>query len=135
MAREGKAVITEIPPGPENSLGKHWLGLSLPGYGIHGTTASVSVYCFRSHGCIRLHPDDIEALFGKVSVGTKGRLIYAPVLLAQLPDKRVFLEVHKDIYKKGDDPITMTRKLAEANGLTHQIDWMKAEKLSGAERV
>jgi L,D-transpeptidase ErfK/SrfK len=26
-----------MPPGPENPLGSHWMGLSMKGYGIHGT--------------------------------------------------------------------------------------------------
>jgi L,D-transpeptidase ErfK/SrfK len=66
MHREGKAVITEVPPGPSNPLGRYWLGLSLSGIGIHGTIAPASIYRFQSHGCIRLHPDDIEALFTQV---------------------------------------------------------------------
>ena len=52
-----------MPPGPDNPLGKHWLGLSIHGYGIHGTIAPSSIYQFRTHGCIRLHPDDIAELF------------------------------------------------------------------------
>ena len=56
MRREGKAVKTHVPPGPNNPLGKYWLGLSLSGIGIHGTTAPTSIYLFQSPGCIRLHP-------------------------------------------------------------------------------
>jgi len=127
MAREGKAVITEIAPGPKNPLGKHWLGLSLPGIGIHGTIAPVSVYRFRSHGCIRMHPDDIATLFDKVNVDMGGRTFYAPVLMAQLSDNRVFLEVHHDIYKKTGDAIKIAKQLAESNGIATKIDWGKAE--------
>ena len=127
MAREGKAVVTEVPPGPKNPLGKHWLGLSLPGIGIHGTIAPVSVFRYRSHGCIRMHPDDISELFGKVSVGMEGRIIYATVLLAQVPDGRIFLEVHHDIYKKGADPFKIARQLAKSNGVDQQIDWKRAD--------
>lgn len=129
MEREGKAVLTEVPPGPNNPLGKHWLGLSLPGIGIHGTIAPVSVYRYRSHGCIRMHPDDIEELFEKASVDMEGRIIYATVLLAQLADGRIFLEVHNDVYKKGGDPTNTARNLAEDNGLIDRIDWSKARNV------
>ena len=81
--------------------GSDW---SLWGYGIHGTIAPSSVYHFRSHGCIRLHPDDIAELFDRVSVGTPGRLIYQPVLLAVVDDGRILLEVHRDIYELGHRP-------------------------------
>ena len=64
MRREGKDVLTRVPPGPDNPLGRHWIGLSIGGIGIHGTIAPSSVYHFRSHGCIRLHPDDVEEKAG-----------------------------------------------------------------------
>jgi L,D-transpeptidase ErfK/SrfK len=67
--REGKKVLTRVEAGANNPLGKYWLGLSLSGYGIHGTLAPASIYRFQSHGCIRLHPDDIAQLFSQVEVG------------------------------------------------------------------
>jgi L,D-transpeptidase ErfK/SrfK len=99
MQREGKSVQTCVPPGPENPLGKHWLGLSIPGYGIHGTIAPASIYRFQTHGCIRAHPDDIAALFDDVSPGTRGLIVYHRIMLAQI-GSGVFLEVHPDPYKK-----------------------------------
>ena len=133
MRSEGKAVLEEVPPGPDNPLGKHWLGLSLWGYGIHGTIAPASVYHFQSHGCIRLHPDDIAELFDQVRVGTAGRLVYQPVLLAVLEDGRILLEVHRDIYKKGIDPAQTVRDLAEANGLSQAVDWPKVDAVIAAQ--
>jgi L,D-transpeptidase ErfK/SrfK len=99
MQREGKSVQTCVPPGPDNPLGKHWLGLSIPGYGIHGTIAPASIYRFQTHGCIRAHPDDIAGLFDEVSPGTRGLLVYQRLLIASAGG-RVFLEVHPDPYKK-----------------------------------
>ncbi|MDZ7593626.1 MAG: L,D-transpeptidase family protein [Thiobacillus sp.] len=133
MRNEGKAVLEEVPPGPDNPLGAHWLGLNLWGYGIHGTIAPASIYQFRSHGCIRLHPDDIAELFEQVRVGTMGRLIYQPVLLAVVEDGRILLEVHRDIYKKGIDPAQTVRNLAEANGLTQDIDWPTVDAVIAAQ--
>jgi L,D-transpeptidase ErfK/SrfK len=133
MRREGKIVVAEVPPGPDNPLGEYWLGLDMWGYGIHSTIAPASIYQFRSHGCIRLHPDDIAELFGRVRVGIAGRLIYQPVLLAVVEDGRILLEVHRDIYKKGIDPAQTVRDMAGANGLSHAVDWAAADAVIAAQ--
>lgn len=132
MAREGRAVLTEVPPGPDNPLGAHWLGLSIPGYGIHGTIAPSSVYDFRSHGCIRLHPDDVAELYERTAVGTSGLLLYQPVLLAVTDDGRILLEVHRDIYEKGFDAKQIVLDMAEAHGLAHALDWPRVEAVIAA---
>lgn len=125
MARNGEPVLTRVPPGPDNPLGRHWLGLSIPGLGIHGTIAPQSIYHFQSHGCIRLHPDDIAALFEIVQKGDAGSLIYQPALLFAAEDGRVYVEVHRDIYKKGADAHTIIRELADNEGVSSLIDWEK----------
>jgi L,D-transpeptidase ErfK/SrfK len=132
MRREGKAVLEEVPPGPDNPLGTHWLGLSLRGFGIHGTIAPSSVYQFRSHGCIRLHPDDIAELFGHTEVGDTGLLVYQPVLLAVTEDGRILLEVHQDIYNKNMDAAKTVREMAGAHGLSRSIDWPAADAVIAA---
>ena len=43
-----------IPAGPNNPVGTAWIGLSLPGYGIHGTPKPEQVGRTESHGCFRL---------------------------------------------------------------------------------
>jgi len=43
-----------VPPGPNNPVGLAWIGLSLPGYGIHGTPDPEMVGRTESHGCFRL---------------------------------------------------------------------------------
>ena len=73
LRRAGKKVVTRVQPGPNNPLGKFWLGLSAPNFGIHGTVAPQSIFRFESHGCIRLHPDDIADLWARVTVGTARR--------------------------------------------------------------
>jgi L,D-transpeptidase ErfK/SrfK len=82
-------VKTRVPPGPDNPLGQYRLGLNLAGYGIHGTLAPTSIDRFRSHGCIRLHPDDIADLFGRVPIGTPGHITYTPLILARLTNDRI----------------------------------------------
>jgi L,D-transpeptidase ErfK/SrfK len=122
MARMGKKVLTHVPPGPSNPLGRYWLGLSLPGIGIHGTNAPASIYSLQTHGCLRLHPDDIEPLFSAVQVGTTGRIIYEPVLVA-LMGESIFIEVHPDGYGLKPDAARTIWEFAEAMRLLDAVDW------------
>lgn len=128
MECEGQAVKTRVPPGPDNPLGKHWLGLTVGGYGIHGTIAPTSIYQFLTHGCIRLHPDDIAELFGQVERGTPVLLIYRRWLLARFGG-RMFLEVHGDVYGKQPQVAGEVRRLADVAGIAAQIDWQRASDI------
>ncbi|MGW8325491.1 MAG: L,D-transpeptidase family protein [Desulfobacterales bacterium] len=104
---------TTIPPGPKNPLGKYWLGLSLSGYGIHGTNAPWGIGRRVSHGCIRLYPEHIALLFENVSVNTPVEIIYEPVKIG-FQDQNIFIEVHPDIYNRIPDMQAQTfRRLHE----------------------
>jgi lipoprotein-anchoring transpeptidase ErfK/SrfK len=60
-----------IPYGdPQNILGTHWLGLNVPGYGIHGTWDTNSIGKQSSAGCIRLLNDDVGELYVMLPIGT-----------------------------------------------------------------
>ena len=59
----------EILPGKDNPLGTRWIGLSLKGYGIHGTNVPKSIGKAASHGCFRMAQGDIEELYSRVQVG------------------------------------------------------------------
>jgi L,D-transpeptidase ErfK/SrfK len=100
MARERRPGLTTVPPGPDNPLGNRWLALSASGIGIHGTNQSSSIYRFTTHGCIRLHPDDMQELFDLVDVGAVVVITYQPIMLARYGDGTVFLEVHRDPYRQ-----------------------------------
>ncbi len=58
-----------IPPGPNNPVGTAWIGLSKPGYGIHGTPKPEQVGRTESHGCFRLANWNAEYLLQLVWVG------------------------------------------------------------------
>ncbi len=45
------------------------MGLSLKGYGIHGTNVQSSIGKAASHGCFRMKKKDVEELFTLVHVG------------------------------------------------------------------
>ncbi|MEO8128413.1 MAG: L,D-transpeptidase [Bryobacteraceae bacterium] len=64
-----------VAPGPANPLGTRWIGLSRPGYGIHGTNIQSSVGKAVSHGCIRMKKADIEELFQLVAIGDRVELV------------------------------------------------------------
>ena len=121
MRRAGKRVVTRVPPGPTNPLGRYWLGLSLGSLGIHGTNAPLSIYSFATHGCIRLRADDIEALYAQVSQGDRGRIVYEPVLVAY-DGTDVYVEVHPDPYARVPNIQQRALALLEAAGLTEMSD-------------
>jgi L,D-transpeptidase ErfK/SrfK len=128
MLLEGKEVKTCVPPGPDNPLGKHWLGLSIDGYGIHGTIAPASVFQFQTHGCIRLHPDDVAVLFNDVARGTSGALIYQRLLIAKVGEQ-IFLEVHRDAYQKQLNIIDLFEQTIKTQNLEAMVDWQLAKNI------
>lgn len=126
----GQSLPARVPPGPRNPLGRHWLGLSLGSIGIHGTNAPSSIYGAVTHGCIRMHNDDVARLYDLVEVGTAGVTIYEPVLLTEATDGRIYLEVHTDVYRRLRlAPAAQVRETAEALGLTARIDWTLADEV------
>jgi L,D-transpeptidase ErfK/SrfK len=125
MRRAGRRPLTKVAPGPDNPLGDRWFGLSLPGIGIHGTNAPLSIYHHQTHGCVRLHPEDIHALFDRVPIGTAGEIVYQPVLLAVI-DGRVYVESHPDVYRRMSHPLERLREGAEHAHLIDAIDWSRA---------
>jgi len=62
---------TVIPAGKDNPVGTRWVGLTLKGYGIHGTNAPGSIGHAASHGCIRLRNRDVERLFTMLRIGDR----------------------------------------------------------------
>jgi lipoprotein-anchoring transpeptidase ErfK/SrfK len=60
-----------IPSGPRNPVGLCWIGLELPGYGIHGTPHPELIGKTGSHGCIRLTNWDALRLSRMIAVGAK----------------------------------------------------------------
>jgi len=56
---------------PENVLGTHWLGLDIPGYGIHGTWEPETIGQHESAGCIWLLNSDIEELYTLIPIGVE----------------------------------------------------------------
>jgi len=61
-----------IPFGEKgNLLGTRWMGISFPGYGIHGTWEPDTIGYQSSAGCVRLLNDQVEELYKIVPIGTE----------------------------------------------------------------
>lgn len=128
MRRAGKPVLTKVPPGRSNPLGRYWIGLSVGSVGVHGTNAPSSIYQLATHGCVRLHPDDVEDLFGYVAIGDPGRLIYEPVLVGY-DGTAVYLEVHPDAYRRGIEPRARAWQLLDETGLRSLVEPQLVEQV------
>lgn len=92
IREENPALPDIIPAGPDNPLGAYALNLDWPSYAIHGTNRPYGVGKRSSHGCIRLYPEDIEALFNAVEIGEQVTVIDTPYKLGWQGDT-LFLEV------------------------------------------
>lgn len=133
MGEKGREVITSVPPGPENPLGKYALKTSLPGILIHSTIRPSSIYSFSSHGCIRVSPEQMEEFYPQIKVNTRGEIVYKPVKLA-ITNGRVYLEVHNDVYKRSSGLVEEARQLVEKQNLSGVVNWEKLKSVVKQKR-
>jgi L,D-transpeptidase ErfK/SrfK len=101
-AAAGDPLPPFVPPGPDNPLGAYAMRLAAGNgtYLIHGTNNPVAVGLAVTHGCIRMYPDDVAALFPMIPVGTPVRLINEPVKVAWV-DGELLLEAHPPVDAEG----------------------------------
>lgn len=92
-AEEGDYLPPKVPPGPNNPLGGYAIKLGIPGYLIHSTNKPAGVGMRVSHGCVRMYPEDMVAMFNDVPVGTTVRIINEPVK-AGWRNGQLYLAVH-----------------------------------------
>jgi lipoprotein-anchoring transpeptidase ErfK/SrfK len=59
-----------LPPGPNSPVGRVWMSLSKPHYGIHGTSSPETIGYAASHGCVRLTNWDALQLSDFIEPGT-----------------------------------------------------------------
>ena len=129
-AEDGRPLKAAVPPGPDNPLGNFAIRLGIPGYLIHGTNKPAGVGMRVTHGCIRMFPEDIEALFALVPVDAPVRIINQPVKVGWSGDL-LLLEVHPPL--EGDEERTgkamtlITEALVDATKDRRvPVDWDKA---------
>jgi L,D-transpeptidase ErfK/SrfK len=100
--KNGDPIPRVVAAGPDNPLGDYALRLAAGKgeYMIHGTNNPTAVGMAVTHGCIRMYPEDVAALFALVPIGTKVRLINEPVKVAWV-DGQLFLEAHPPVDAEG----------------------------------
>ncbi|MCK9274330.1 MAG: L,D-transpeptidase family protein [Syntrophales bacterium] len=118
----------QIPPGPDNPLGKYWIGLDKEGVGIHGTNIPWSVGRMLSHGCIRLYPEDIERFYEEISVGATVDILYEPIKLG-LKEGKIYMEAHPDIYEKIKDYGSYVFSLLKKSDCLQYVSLKKVQKV------
>lgn len=100
-----------IPPGPDNPLGDYALNLGWPGYVIHGTNKPYGIGRRVSSGCIRLYPEDIQALFESVSPGLQVTVVNQPLKVGWSGGE-LYIEAHPDTDQA--DQIEKTGRFTQA---------------------
>jgi L,D-transpeptidase ErfK/SrfK len=128
MRAQGGEVVTTVAAGPDNPLGKYWIQLSTPGYGLHGTNAPASIGKYATHGCLRLLPDHVERLFREAPDGTRVDVIHEPVKIAVDTSGRVLLEVHPDAYHGNRVDRDRIRSGIETARLGESVDWDRVDE-------
>jgi len=133
-AEKGINLPKVVKPGPDNPLGRFALRLGMPSYLIHGTDKPYGVGMRVSHGCIRLYPEDIKALFPQVKVGTPVRIINQPYKAGWLRNT-LYLEAHPPLEEDAKDLATslnltpVVKAITVARGdVKTTLDWKKIQK-------
>ena len=104
----GEILPAVVPPGPDNPLGTRAMYLGWPQYLIHGTNKPYGVGLRSSHGCIRLYPEDVEAIYEMIQPGEKVTVVNQPFVFGW-HEEQLYLQAY-DVLE--DDP----------------RDWQKAQK-------
>lgn len=136
-AERGDILPKVVPPGPDNPLGKFSLRLDIPGYLIHSTNNPYGIGMRVTHGCIRLYPEDIQAFFDDVPVGTPVRLVNQP-FKAGRRDGQLYFEAHppldedQALYKNYRTHAAKAVMAASPQGNVG-IDWPLVEQAASAK--
>jgi L,D-transpeptidase ErfK/SrfK len=125
MRVHGEEVVRYVPPGADNPLGKYWIQLSAPGYGLHGTNTPASIGKYASHGCMRLLPEHVERLYHEARDGTSVEIVYEPVKLARDAVGSFYVEVHTDVLGGRRHDLSAVIDFIESAGLTEAVDVTK----------
>lgn len=119
-----------VKAGPDNPLGNFAMRLGQPDYLIHGTNKPYGIGMRVSHGCIRLYPEDIEALFAKVSLRTPVNIINQPYKIG-VKDNIIYLEAHpfldEDAEKYDNNLTSVVALIIElSKDQDYELDWASA---------
>lgn len=65
----------DLQPGPNSPVGRVWMALSKPHYGIHGTSTPETIGYATSHGCVRLTNWDAMDVARRTAEGTRVQFV------------------------------------------------------------
>ncbi|EGV28423.1 ErfK/YbiS/YcfS/YnhG family protein [Thiorhodococcus drewsii AZ1] len=125
-AARGDILPPQVPPGPDNPLGRYAMRLSNPDYLIHGTSMPWGLGMEVSGGCIRMYPEGVEELFGLVDVDTPVAIIDQPYKVGWRGND-LYLEVQtgeKSVRQSARSVIP--EAVANAEGV--EVDWEGVER-------
>lgn len=128
MKKNGQAVITKIPAGAGNPLGRWFISLG-SGMGIHSTTSPWSIGSAASHGCLRMKSENAEILFKNVKKNLPVKIIYQPVKVSVDEYNNIRLEVYNNIYGKKIDFNKLTKTILKDYDLDKKINWELVNKV------
>ena len=131
-AEAGDPLPKVVRPGPDNPLGDYAMRLGRPEYLIHGTNKPYGIGMRVSHGCIRLYPEDIEALFAEVTLKTPVNIINQPYKLG-VKDEVIYLEAHPFLQEDSEQyqnnlTSVVSLLIDMADGRDYELDWDKAHE-------
>ncbi len=135
-AAAGDPIARVWPAGPNNPMGEWALQTTLSGgeIYIHGTNNPMAIGMAVTHGCVRLYPEDIAALFPVVPVGTKVTIVNDPIL-ATLQDGRLYLSIHPPLHSQDvpakPDFTVISRVIRQAlGGANVAVDWARVRRMA-----
>lgn len=138
-AAEGRRLPAVVPPGPDNPMGSRAMRLTLPSYLIHGTNRPEGVGMRVTAGCIRMYPEDVEALYEQVAVGTEVRIINQPYKVGW-NGHVMYLEAHPPLEEFAEEfaerSLTVLTEMVVAGTRERAaaVDWAGAEFIAGQAR-
>ncbi|MFC3284943.1 L,D-transpeptidase family protein [Litchfieldella rifensis] len=115
-AARGESVPGVVPPGPDNPLGEYAILLDIPGYLIHGTNRPGGIGMRASRGCIRMYPEDIEAIFGRIPNGTQVTIIEDPVKIGW-DGEHAYVQAFQPLEEQEQGMSTLLETLAQLEGI------------------
>lgn len=144
MRKEDPSLPRVMGPGPENPLGNYALDLGWPAYLIHGTNKKWGIGRRVSSGCIRLYPEGIRDLFGRIESGTPVTVVDQPLKFAWI-DGDLYLEAHttqtqaEALEQTGsfepDPNLDLARRVGDALGERDvAVDWPRLRRVVAERR-
>ncbi len=129
-AAAGDPLPRVVKAGPDNPLGDFAMRLGHPAYLIHGTNKPYGIGMRVSHGCIRLYPENIKALFAEVPLKTRVNIINQPYKMG-VKNNIIYLEAHPFLIEdaeKYENNLTsvVALMIVLSNGKEYELDWSAA---------